>query len=309
MAFAGPTLLAPAGSVAAVRAAMNAGADAVYVGVKGWSRGRPGNELTDVQIRSCLDDLHSRGRRMQLAMNTVPRPDEVEQVIGKIEQYARWGVDGVILNDPGLIALAHRAVPEMPLCASVGCTTMNAEDAALLHELGAQTVVLSWAVGPAEVALIKAQTSVEVEIFVRGVREAVLLGKCWMGSYLKTVLKEHGDRTDRPLGSAKRSGLCTSICKAPWQLRNHERVYDSASLPYETFLVLQQLPCYLDAGAGVLKIGGRELPPDRVAHTVRLFRDLLDGYRPSLDEEAWQQVVGWAQTRWAEDVGTVQLFA
>ncbi len=308
MVFAGPTLLAPAGSVAAVRAAVDAGADAVYAGVKGWSRGRPGNELDDVQIRSCLEELHSRGRRMQLAMNTVPRPHEVEQVLGKIEQYARWGADGIILNDPGLIALAHRAVPEMPLCASVGCTTMNAEDAALLYELGAHTVVVSWAVGPGEVALIKSQTPVEVEIFVRGVREAVLLGKCWMGSYLKTVLKEHGDRTGRPLGSAKRSGLCTSICKASWQLVNHDRAYDDASLPYETFLVLQQLPRYLHAGAGVLKIGGRELPPERVAHTVRLFRSLLDHLRPPADEEAWQQTVDWAQSKWAEDVGAVQLW-
>jgi putative protease len=289
-------LLAPAGSVAAVLAAAEAGADAVYVGAKGWSRGRPGAELSDEEIGFCLDELHRWGKQLQVAMNTIPRPHEVELVIEKILLYTRWGVDGVILNDVGLIGRVHQAVPRAAICASVGCTALNAEDVAFLHDLGAEVVVVSWAVGPGQVALIQSRVPVEIEVFVRGVREVLLLGKCWMGSYLKTVFKDHGDRRGRPLGSAKRGGLCTSICKARWQTVIGDRSQSEAAFPYETFLVLKQLPRYLDAGARVLKIGGRELPPQQVAATVRLFRYLLDRYDPDRDPATWSEEVDRALT-------------
>lgn len=308
MAVAGPLLLAPAGSVAAVRAAIAAGADAVYVGVKGWSRGRPGSELTDEEIFLCLKELHGEGKQLHLAMNTIPRPHEVGQMVDKMRQFARWGIDGAILNDPGMIALVHREVPALRICASVGCTTLNAEDAALLHELGAQVVVVSWAVDPSQIALIKSRTPVEIEVFVRGVQEVLLLGKCWMGSYLKTVLKQHGDRKDRPLGSAKRGGLCTSICKAPWDLTVRGEELSREALPYKTFLVIWQLPAYLRSGVSVLKIGGRELPPDRVAHIVHLFRTLLDRCHPSLDDGAWMSVVERVRLEMGPAAGPIELW-
>lgn len=94
-----PILLAPAGSLAAAQAALQAGADAIYVGLKGWSRGGPKSELTAKELQNVLVAAHAKGRRVQVALNTVPRQAERRDLMERVGKFIGWGTDGVIVND------------------------------------------------------------------------------------------------------------------------------------------------------------------------------------------------------------------
>src|SRR5512139_756768 len=149
-----PILLAPAGSLPAAGAALSAGADAVYAGVRSLSRGGrtglPAGEVAGV-VAAC----RRSGARFHAAINAVPPGDGVGPFLAAVRRLRDEGVDEVILNDPGVIALVRGEFPELPLCASVGLTAMNPEDARAYRELGADAIVLPSAVLPVEVPAIR----------------------------------------------------------------------------------------------------------------------------------------------------------
>ncbi|MFQ5592807.1 MAG: peptidase U32 family protein [Anaerolineae bacterium] len=289
------TLLAPGGSVDMVRVALDSGADAVYCGVKGWSR-YPSHGLSNPEIADALHLAHDRDRKLLLAMNSVPRTKETDLFLERVERYALWGIDGLIVNDIGVLDLVHQHLPGLPLSASVGCGALNVEDVLFLEAMGAETVILPWTVSPADVTRMRAAAGAHLEIFVFGLKEHIHLGRCYMPGYVqrmeKTVrLDDHG--RSLVVGSAKQGGVCYRICKVGCVLAGNGTTH-STRLPYESFFICRDLGAYLHAGVDLLKIQGRDLTPASVGALVRFYRRLLDAPNdPPRGKEAstWQQAL------------------
>ena len=232
--MASPVLLAPAGSREAVAAALDAGADAVYVGLKGWSRGGARRELNWDELAAAQREARSAGRRLQVAINTIPKPQERAELFGRIPALLDLGIDEVIVNDIGILEALRRGFPDLRLTAGIGCGAQTVADAAFYRDLGAHAVVLPGTVSPAEMRQIRSVRGIAMEIMIHMVEEFVLLGKCWMPSYvhlkpspLPALFASEADAGDRPegvfsglrqTGSMKRGGVgaCFRICQQPW---------------------------------------------------------------------------------------------
>jgi putative protease len=262
----GPILLAPAGSLPAVGAALSAGADAVYVGCRRWSRGGERVALPDGEIREAAAMCREAGARLHAAMNTVPAAAELPSFRNAVARMRDAGVFAVILADPGLISLVRREVRDLRITASVGLSALNPPDARFYRDLGADAVVLPTAVSPQEVPAIRSGGGLGVEVFVRCRPEILLQGKCALTGYLR----EEGGPPGRPtpdgmcgILSAKRSGRCLLACR-------------EIPLSRELHSIEDAMDPWIAAGVDVFKIQGRELPPPLLSATVSRIRGKLD---------------------------------
>jgi putative protease len=250
-----PILLAPAGSLPAVAAALAAGADAVYAGVRTLSRGgRTGLPAGDVA--AAVGACRRAGARFHAAVNAVPASGGIARFVAAVRRLRDEGVDEAILNDPGVIALVRREFPDLSLCASVGLSAMNPEDARAYRELGADAVVLPSAVRPEEVPAIREASGLRIEVFAWCRAEFLLHGKCGLTAYAS----EGGGGA---AVSPKRGESCRLVCR-------------TLPLPSAPHSIEDALSAWVAAGVDVFKIEGRELSPAAVAAMVGRFRRKLD---------------------------------
>lgn len=280
----GPILLAPAGSVPAANASLEAGADAIYVGLKGWSRGGARGELTSTELKQIVSIARQKGAAVQLALNTIPRGREIESLLDRLPELMGLGITGIILNDPGIIAYIHRRYPELPLTASIGCGALNLDDVAMLEEIGASCIVLPGTLHPAEIAEIRPSVKAQIELMIHMVDEFHQLGKCWMPSYYRTnpaPMPEMPADGERLTGSIKRggAGVCFRVCQHPWSLYLNGQKKGERTLPARQVSRVAEVGAYLEAGVDVIKLQGRSLSPDLVFSLVRQFRTAIDQVR------------------------------
>jgi U32 family peptidase len=270
-------LLAPAGSLEAADAAFDAGADVVYVGLKGWSRGGYRGELTPEELTQCLTQAKRKGKRVWLAANIIPRPKERADLLKRLSELADSGLDGIIVNDLGFLREVRRAFPDLFLSASIGCGALSVEDVRFYEAEGAGAVVLPANLDPEEVAAIKAKTTIQVELMAHMVEQFVQLGKCFMPSYLHFHPTERDEVGLRLTGSMKRGGVgvCFRVCQEPWDLYDGDRKREQLLFPSHQLSRLADLGDFLDAGVDVVKLQGRSLPPELLAPLVRRYRSAI----------------------------------
>ncbi|MGE5276564.1 MAG: peptidase U32 family protein [Acidobacteriota bacterium] len=301
-----PALLAPAGSLGAVSAALDAGADAVYVGLAGWSRGGARRELTWDELAVAHRRVAAAGRELQIALNTIPKAAERARLFEQIAALRDRGIRNVIVNDVGILADLKRRFPDLALTASIGCGAQTVSDVAFFRDLGADAVVLPGTVSPGEMREIRTVRGIRVEIMIHMVEEFVLLGKCWMPSYvhLKPTAFEAASPTEIPgadeppegalsglrlTGSMKRGGVgaCFRICQQPWELYDSGRLRGSRLFPGRQISRRADVAAYAEAGVDVLKLQGRSLPEDLLAPLVRSYREAIDGRTAPAAQNAW----------------------
>jgi putative protease len=278
------TLLAPAGSPDAFATALEAGADAVYVGLKGWSRGGARGELDWDELQAAARLAAKSGAEIQVALNTIPKPRERELLFAEIPHLLALGIRTLIVNDAGILATLHRRFPALGLTASIGCGAQSAADVAFFREIGAAAVVLPGTVGPDAAAACVAAGGITVEIMLHMVEEFLLLGRCWMPSYVNlkpTALPGGLPDAMRQTGSMKRGGVgaCFRICQQPWDLETGDGRRASQRFPSRQLSRLADVPGYLAAGVGVLKLQGRSLPPPLLGPLVARYRRAIDAAR------------------------------
>ena len=290
-----PVLLAPAGTPEGVRAALGAGADSVYVGLEGWSRGGARRELGWDELVAAHREAASAGRSLQVALNTIPKPEERARLFERVPALLDLGIRDVIVNDVGILAALKQRFESLRLTASIGCGAQTVADVAFFRDLGAHAVVLPGTVSPAEMREIRTVRGISVEIMVHMVEEFVLLGKCWMPSYvhLKPLplpaaasptacageTPEGALRGLRLTGSMKRGGVgaCFRICQQPWELFASGRRVGTQLFPSRQISRLAEVEAYIEAGVDVLKLQGRSLPVELLSPLVRSYRDAIDG--------------------------------
>jgi U32 family peptidase len=274
-------LLAPGGSPEAVAAALGAGADAVYVGLRGWSRGGARSELEWPEIEAAARLARAHGAELQVALNTIPRPHETALLHATVPRLLDLGVRTLIVNDLGLLVTLARAHPAVRLTASIGCGAQTPDDVAAVADLGAAAVVLPATIDPEAARTCAAAAPVDVEIMVHMIEEFVLLGRCAMPGYFQlrpTPLPGGAPDDRRQSGSMKRGGVgaCFKVCQQPWTLQSRTGRRAERAFPARQLSRLADVPWYIDAGVRILKLQGRSLPVESLGPLVMRYRRALD---------------------------------
>ena len=287
-------LLASGGTPEMVRAVLDNGADAVYVGAKGWSRRRAQYEMGDDQIIESAAYARSLGKVLRVAFNTLPASREFPLFLSKTEKFHAAGIRDFILTDVGAMAALSRRLPGVQIHASVGCTIINAEDARFYKEAGATQIVAECRMGREEMRRIKEEAGVGLEVLVHATTCYTLLGRCTMSSYTRQEWRIDEEGKNHFLGSPNRGGLCYRVCLTEWDQvgEGGEAEARGVILPNTAYFLVDDIPSLIDMGVDTIKIQGREYSVPLVGEMVRFYRELIDAYvkdRRSFRLEPWKE--------------------
>ncbi|HWE25959.1 MAG TPA: DUF3656 domain-containing protein [Myxococcales bacterium] len=265
-----PELLAPAGEEESLRAAVAAGADAVYFGLRGGfnARARADNFAVE-DLPRIFDFLHRKGVQGFVTFNTLVFDRELPVAEEALAAIARAGADAILVQDLGAARLARAVCPDLPLHASTQMTVSSAEGAAIARELGITRIVLPRELSIAEIRSLAAGTDLELECFVHGA-----LCVSWSGQCLTSEALQHR--------SANR-GQCAQSCRLPYDLivdGSQESARGQEQLKYllspQDLAAYDLLPQLIEAGVSCFKIEGRMKGPEYVANVVDKYRRALD---------------------------------
>lgn len=265
-------LLAPAGSREALHAAVENGADAVYLGGKLFNARQLADNFESEELEKALRYAHIRGVKIYLAMNTLVSDSEMEEALSYAGDACLMGVDGIIVQDLGFAAALKRTIPGVQLHASTQMTIYNAEGVRTLERMGFKRVVLARELSLEDIRRINESASIEMEVFVHGALCISYSGQCLMSSLIG--------------GRSGNRGRCAQPCRLPWSLvRQGERERRPSYLMSPKDLCLLPYIGELAAvGVASLKIEGRMKSPEYVATVVRIYRKYLDLAQDNMDK-------------------------
>jgi putative protease len=261
-----PELLAPAGSLDAVRAAVANGADAIYLGAERFNARDEGAQLTLDELERACALAASRGARIYLTLNTLVKPDELADALSLLGEAIDRGIDAAIVQDVGLIRLIQRVYPGFEIHGSTQLTVHDASGAAVMRELGVDRVVLARENTLDDIRQIRdAVPDIGLESFVHGALCIAYSGQCFMSGMI----------SER---SANR-GSCAQSCRKDYLLADAstgaelDRGY---LISAKDLAAHDQLAALAEAGISCLKIEGRKKKPEYVATVTHGYREFLD---------------------------------
>jgi len=278
-ARARPEVLAPAGDMECVRAAVEYGADAVYFGLPKFNARARAENFSIETLPELLSFLRLRGVKGYVAFNTLVFSDELEEAERTLERLIAAGPDALILQDLGIARLARAISPDIELHASTQTTTTCAEQMPALEELGFSRVILARELTLKDIRRIAAATTMPLEVFVHGALCVAYSGQCLTSEALG--------------GRSANRGACAQACRLPYDLIVDGKPFELGERKY--LLSPQDLAAYdivpelIDAGVRSFKIEGRLKTPEYVAATTRAYRKAVD--------EAWAN----RKARWSRD--------
>jgi len=253
-----PELLAPAGSLEAFFAAAEAGADAVYCGLKAFSARAKAKNFTTGDLQKMTAAQHAAGRRIYVTLNTLVKERELPELVDTLAALEQIGVDGLILQDLAVWRLAREHFPGLELHASTQMTIHNAAGVKMLERMGFTRGVLARELTLGEIAAIRSQTSLELEHFIHGALCFSFSGQCYFSSYLG--------------GQSGNRGRCTQPCRRRYRQRGKDGYYFSPN----DLSAIDLLPELTRAGLCSLKIEGRMKSAEYVHNVVSAYRMVLD---------------------------------
>lgn len=261
-------LLSPAGDFSCMTSAFNAGADAVYLAGKSFgARAFAGNFETE-ELVEALNYAHLLSKKIYLTVNTLIKEKEFGQIADYLTPFYEHGLDGVIIQDLGLIPFLKKEFPQLELHGSTQMTVSNYRSAAWLKEQGICRVVPARELSIKELREIKDKAQIEVESFIHGAMCYCYSGQCLFSSFLG--------------GRSGNRGRCAQPCRLPYKvleekacISGKKEIYplslkDLCSIPY-----IYEL---MDAGIDSFKIEGRMKSPEYVAGVTAVYRKYMDSY-------------------------------
>lgn len=278
-------LLAPAGNMECLHAAVKAGADAVYLGAGHFNARRGADNFSLENLAEACDYAHLRGVKIYLTLNTVVLPSELPDALELARQAYRCGVDAFIVQDIGISIELSRIMPDVEVHVS---TQMNIHDEGGLRAaaaLGATRVTLARELFLAEIARLHElaeELGVELESFAHGALCICYSGQCFMSSLVG--------------GRSANRGRCAQACRLPYELHNRA-LRKTLDAPGEHLLSPKDLctanliPELLHAGVASLKIEGRMKSPEYVQAVVGVYRAVIDRVEAAIDRDGIDSVV------------------
>jgi len=263
-----PEVMSPAGHWPQLHAAIEAGADAVYFGLKHFTaRAKVGFSLAE--LPDAMRKLHRRGVRGYLTFNTLVFDHELSEAAETVAAIARAGVDAIIVQDLGMARLAKQIAPQLAIHGSTQMSITSAEGVELARQFGVERVVLARELSLEEIRAIRAETDCELEMFVHGALCVSYSGQCFSS-------EAWGGR------SANR-GQCAQACRLPYEIFVDGEIRPLGSARYllspEDLYALREIPEIVKLGLSSLKIEGRYKDENYVALATRAYRKAVD--------EAW----------------------
>lgn len=256
-------LLAPAGSEAALVAAVQSGADAVYLGGSMFSARRTAKNFSDDDMKSRIDYCHVRGTDVHVAANILVKEKESDEFIEYIEKINKSGADALIIQDIGMAAEIKKRFPDLPLHASTQMTAASLDAVKYLENMGFSRVVLSRELSRREIEYICKNAKAEIEVFVHGALCMCYSGQCLMSSVIG--------------GRSGNRGLCAQPCRLAYDMTDGKNILAEGYLlsPKDNALA-DEISALKDIGVTSLKIEGRLKRPEYVAQVTGVYRRLID---------------------------------
>ncbi|MBE6915240.1 MAG: U32 family peptidase [Ruminococcaceae bacterium] len=262
-------LLAPAGSPEAVVAAVQNGANAVYLGVGDFNARRNAKNFTEEELEQAVKYCRARGVKVHVTLNTLVTDRELLEVEKTVRKLNNLQVDAIIVADLGIARMIRQMVPDLPIHASTQMTVHNLDGVKRAAEHGFTRVVLSRELSRDEIRKICAESPIEIEVFAHGALCMCYSGQCYFSG---VVGKRSGNR-----------GLCAQPCRLSYRLG--DRMDDAHLLSLKDLCLAEYLHELREMGVCSIKIEGRMKRPEYVAAVIRTYANLLREDRaPSRDE-------------------------
>lgn len=267
-----PEILAPAGTLDAVKAVLDAGADAVYVGGKTFNmrQHRASYNLSDAEIAEAIEFVHGRGARLYFTLNSLVLDSQLKQVRRTLEMLGTIGPDAIIVQDLAAAAMAREVCVHLPLHASTMLNVHNVESAVALKMMGFTRIITSRDIPLHEVRLIGEDSGLEMEYFVHGDMCISQSSQCYISGIL--------------FGESSNCGRCMKPCRWKWRLvtkRGKDELpgrTDGYLLARKDMCLLQHIPALVLNGIASLKLEGRMRTGEFLAPIVTLYRNAVDAY-------------------------------
>ena len=253
-----PELLSPAGSLKALMAAIDGGADAVYFGAPDFNARIRAQNFSDGELEEAFRLCHAYGVKAYVTLNTLVLDREAENFVRTAEKIYRMGADAAIVADLGGAAYLKKYLPELELHASTQMSCHSAEGAVKLWELGFSRVVCARELSYENICTLTENSPVEIEMFVHGALCVSHSGQCLFSSLVG--------------GRSGNRGECAQPCRLPYTVNGKEKY----PLSLKDLCLAPYIPQIIDSGVASLKIEGRMKSPEYVRAVTSVYRRLLD---------------------------------
>ncbi|MBO4981222.1 MAG: U32 family peptidase [Lachnospiraceae bacterium] len=265
-------LLAPAGNKEGFYGAIHAGADAVYLGGSRFGARAYAENFTEEDLTECIRYAHLWGRKVYLTVNTLVKEAEFGELSGYLKPYYEAGLDGVIVQDIGVLAFLQETFPGMELHASTQMTLTGTEGVRLLQEMGVCRVVPARELSLREISAIKQETGVDIECFIHGAMCYCYSGQCLFSSILG--------------GRSGNRGRCAQPCRLPYRVISAGgKSKECFPLSLKDMCTIEHIPELIEAGIDSFKIEGRMKKPEYAAGVTAIYRKYIDAYYAIKAEE------------------------
>ncbi|WP_435006358.1 DUF3656 domain-containing U32 family peptidase [Tundrisphaera lichenicola] len=261
-----PELLAPAGDRTCLIAAIENGADAIYFGLRGHNARARAVNFDPSELPEVMTLLHRRGVKGYVTLNTLAFPGELADLEATIRQVAESGVDALIVQDVGLARLIRAVTPDLEIHASTQMSVTGAEGVRLARELGCSRVILARELSLREIARIREESELPIEVFVHGALCVAYSGQCLTSEALG--------------GRSANRGECAQACRLPYEIVSDGVLQDLRDIKYllspQDLAAFDLIPQLVKLGVASLKIEGRLKTPEYVANITRHYRKAID---------------------------------
>lgn len=261
-------LLSPAGSPEAVIAAVQNGADAVYMGMGDFNARRGAKNFTDEEFEKAVRYCRVRGCKVYVTMNTLVNDRETEAVLRAARLASNAGADGLIVQDLGLVKVLRQALPDIPLHASAQMSIHNLAGVEAAADMGLTRAVLARELSLEQIKFITKNASIESEVFVHGALCFCHSGQCYMSSLIG---RRSGNR-----------GMCAQPCRMQYSLGGR---MDDYPLSLKDNCLVDRIAELEDAGVASLKIEGRMKRPEYTAIVTGIYSKAIKEHRQPTSEE------------------------
>ncbi len=273
-------LLSPVGDFECLKAAVQNGANAVYLGAASFSARAKAKNFDSEELLEAIRYAKLRNVSIHLALNTLIKNEEFEDAINLAISAYNLGVDAIIIQDLGLASYIIKHYPEIPLHASTQMTVHNLAGVKQLEKMGFQRVVLSRELSLNDIKYIRENTSIELEVFIHGALCISYSGQCLLSSMIG--------------GRSGNRGLCAQPCRLPYELYENDKMLDKGYLlsPRDNCSI-EYLPELIKMGINSFKIEGRMKTPYYVGVVTRIYRKYIDLVQKNieLDNETLKKLI------------------
>ena len=256
-------IVAPAGNMERFYSAVNAGADEIYMGLKGFGARRNAENFTLEEFKQALDYAHERGARIFLTLNTLMKNVEIEFLYQNFKALYEHGLDAVIVQDLGYFRFLKENFPDIDYHGSTQMTVANHVEAEYLRKLGFKRVVLPREMSFEEIKKIRENTEIELEIFVSGALCICYSGNCYMSSFIG--------------GRSGNRGMCAQPCRKMYTSSEGDTGYLLS--PKDQLMGYEEIKKLKEIGINSIKIEGRMKEKNYVFEAVNYFKNLINGIK------------------------------